>query len=51
MVIVDRFSKMAQFVPCQKIDDACHIVDLYFQEIVHLCEILKTITLDRDVKF
>jgi len=48
--VVDRFSKMAHLMACNKTNDATHIVELWFKEIMRLHGILSSIALDHNTK-
>lgn len=50
LFVVVRFLKMAHCVACKRTINALHVVHLFFEEIVWLHAMPKSIVSDRDVK-
>jgi hypothetical protein len=51
MVVVDKLTKAAHFIPLKTTHKAANVVDIYMREVARLHGIPKTIVSDRDPKF
>jgi hypothetical protein len=51
MVVVDKLTKAAHFIPLKTTHKAADVVDIFMKEVARLHEIPKTIVSDRDPKF
>ena len=50
-VFVDKFNKIAHFIPCHKVDDESYTLKLFFRDVVKVHGFPRTIVSDRDTKF
>ena len=51
MVVVDKLTKAAHFIPLKTTHRAADVADIFLKEVAHLNVIPKTIVSDRDPKF
>ena len=51
LVVVDCFSKMAHFLPYSRTTNTSRVAKIFFEGVVKLHGLLKTVVFDRDVKF
>jgi hypothetical protein len=51
MVVVDKLTKVAHFIPVKSTHKAINIVEIFMKEIFRMHGLPKTIILDRDTKF
>jgi hypothetical protein len=51
MVVVDKLTKVAHFIPLKTTHKAVDVVDVFIREVARLHRIPKTIVSDRDPKF
>jgi hypothetical protein len=51
MVVVDKLTKDANFIPLKTTQKATNVVDIFLKEVARLHGIPKTIVSDRDPKF